>query len=231
MLQQTQVPRVVPKYLEFLGAFPDVGGLAGASLADVLRVWQGLGYNRRAKYLWQAAQEIVARFDAVVPPRQKDLISLPGIGPNTAAAICVYAWNQPLLFVETNIRTVYIEHFFRGQQKVSDADILELLAATLDRGNPREFYWALMDYGTHLKKTVGNAGRASKAYAKQSRFAGSNRQIRGHVLRLLAERPHTLEELAAQIQDQRLHAILADLAKEGMVVQVSDDMFDLPGIV
>lgn len=219
MLQQTQVPRVIPKFESFIALFPTAQTLAEASLADVLRAWNGLGYNRRAKFLWQAAQQVMATFGGVLPHDRAALQSLPGIGPNTAGAIMAYAYNAPETFIETNIRTVFIHHFFSDSQEVSDAALAPLIVATLNIEQPREWYWALMDYGTHLKQTVGNASRASKSYAKQSAFVGSKRRIRGAVLRLLAEHAYTKAELDAHISDERLPTVLSDLEREGFITK------------
>lgn len=215
MLQQTQVTRVVPKYLAFLEQFPTAQALAVASLGDVLRAWQGLGYNRRAKFLWQAAQ-VVSKLDQF-PATLEALTKLPGIGPNTAGAILAYAYNRPVLFVETNIRTVYIHHFLAGCTSVSDKEVVSLLGQTLDNDSPREFYWALMDYGSHLKLTAGNANKASRHYTKQSRFDGSRRQIRGQIIRLLGQQPHTLGELRVSVVDDRLEPVLSELLAEGLI--------------
>lgn len=214
MLQQTQANRVVPKFQEFLQLFPTIQALASASLAQVLTAWSGLGYNRRAKYLHQTAQ-ILSR---VAPWKYEDLLACPGIGTNTAAAILTYAQNQPVVFIETNIRTVFIHHFFTDETAVPDSAIQELVEKTLDREHPREWYWALMDYGTYLKSAVGNRSQASKTYAKQSTFQGSRRQIRGHVIRLLATGKHTQTELAALIPDQRLTTVLNNLLQEGLII-------------
>lgn len=225
MLQQTQVSRVTPKYLMFLERFPTVRALAAAPLAEVLTAWSGLGYNRRAKFLWQAAQLVVEQYAAVFPDEQAELQKLPGIGPNTAGAIMAYAYDAPVLFVETNIRTVIIHHFFDDQIEVADKAILEILAEVMPRvvtekdaiATHREFYWAMMDYGAHLKKTVGNMSRFSQTYAKQSTFQGSKRQLRGQVLRLLADRPQAQAELQTQITDTRLNEVLAMLTAEGLI--------------
>lgn len=219
MLQQTQVARVVPKYHEFLALFPTTEALAKAELGDVLRAWQGLGYNRRAKFLWQAAEQIM-QLDHF-PIELTELVKLPGIGANTAGAILAYAFNQPVVFVETNVRTVYIHHFFKDQTDIADKEILQLVGKTLDRENVREFYWALMDYGSYLKSTIGNMNKASKHYTKQSAFEGSRRQVRGQVLRELGVTSKTLEELQMTIQDQRLKAVLAELTDEGLIQQNS----------
>ena len=217
MLQQTQVLRVIPKYHAFLRQFPALPSLARARLGHVLVAWQGLGYNRRAKYLWQAAGIIRDRSNGLVPNDQAALEHLPGIGANTAGAIRAYAFNEPAIFIETNIRTAYIHHFFRRETDVPDGAIRALLEATLDRANPRQFYWALMDYGAHVKQTAGNAARASTTYAKQSRFHGSLRQIRGQVLRTLAEGPADVQALTTTLDDPRAARVLADLTAEGLI--------------
>jgi A/G-specific adenine glycosylase len=221
MLQQTQVGRVIPKYLEFLERFPTVGDLARAQLGDVLRAWQGLGYNRRAKFLWQAAQMVTNELGGTFPRGQKELTKLPGVGMNTAGAIMAYAYDEPVVFVETNIRTVFIHHFFDDQVDVPDKAIEELARRTLPEqqgsGGARQWYWALMDYGTHIKQTQGNKSRASKSYAKQSPFHGSRRQVRGAVLRYLSQRSGTIEELETAASDPRLREVLQALEGEGMV--------------
>jgi A/G-specific adenine glycosylase len=232
MLQQTQVDRVAPKYTAFLNRFPTVQTLTGATLGDVLKLWNGLGYNRRAKYIWQAAQMLMQDYDGRFPETTEELQKLPGIGPNTAGAIMAYAYDAPVVFVETNIRTVIIHHFFEDQASVPDTKIREILDALIpksahkDRGcgegtifGPREFYWAMMDYGSYLKKTVGNIARASKHYTKQSKFHGSKRQVRGQVLRLLVEKPLTLTALKKRIDDERLEEVVAALESEGFITK------------
>ena len=216
MLQQTQVSRVIPKYREFLSRFPSFEILAAAPLGEVLKVWNGLGYNRRAKYLWQAAQKVASDYRGQLPDRVEALTALPGIGANTAGAILAYAFNLPRPFIETNIRTVFIYHCYADAPAVSDRQILDLVSATLP-AHPREWYWALMDYGSHLKQAVGNLNMLSKHYTKQSRFEGSRRQIRGQILRLLAQRPHTNAELSEHLADERLAAVLQDLEQEGFI--------------
>jgi A/G-specific adenine glycosylase len=227
MLQQTQVARVTPKYAAFLTKFPTVQSLAVASLGDVLQMWSGLGYNRRAKFLWQAAAIVVNDFNGQFPGTSAELVRLPGVGPNTAGAIMAYAFNEPVEFVETNIRTVIIHHFFNDEIGVTDkairAILEQILNAVVDDSavlEPREFYWAMMDYGAHLKKTVGNLNRASKSYSRQSTFAGSRRQVRGQVIRLLTERSYELNELVNLLNDDRAESVASDLIKEGLVRQV-----------
>lgn len=197
MLQQTQVLRVVPKYEEFLKLFPSVRALARAPLSSVLKVWSGLGYNRRAKMLHECAKEIVAHHNGRFPKNpdattrfdlattRSNLVKLPGVGPYTAGAVLAFAYNTPVPIIETNIRTVYLHHFFKGTEDVSDRDVLDVVERTLDHQNPRQWYYALMDYGAHLKLSEGNANKRSKHYTKQSKFKGSDREIRGALLKVL----------------------------------------------
>lgn len=222
MLQQTQVGRVIPKYKEFLVQFPTIQILAEASLGDVLRVWQGLGYNRRAKFLWQAAQKVVDDFDGILPNTEADLVSLPGIGKNTAGAILAYAFNKPAVFIETNVRTVYIHHFFADKQGIDDKELMPLIEQTLNTDQPRDFYWALMDYGTYLKQTKGNLSRLSKSYVKQSNFHGSKRQVRGAVIRLLSQNSLAYDDLLNIIQDERLDVVLNELLAEGLITKTGE---------
>ena len=189
MLQQTQVPRVMEKYPPFLERFPNFATLASARLADVYALWQGLGYNRRAKYLHEAARRIVADHAGEVPAEREALLVLPGVGPNTAGSLLAFCHNRPVVFIETNIRRVFIYFFFPGSGEVHDRDILPLIEATLDRENPREWYYALMDYGAALSKWVTNPNRRSRQYVRQSPFENSNRQVRGRILRVLGEAP------------------------------------------
>lgn len=225
MLQQTQVPRVIPKFELFIEAFPSFGSLAVAPLADVLRMWSGLGYNRRAKFLLQTAQIVSGQYAGQLPRSQAGLVTLPGIGHNTAGAIRAYAFNEPAVFIETNIRTVFIHHFFADQEKIQDRELLPLIQSQLPM-DVRSWYWALMDYGTYLKQSVGNMSRRSAAYGRQSAFEGSRRQIRGQVLRILADRECSFAELRAAIPDARLETVLADLLDEGFIAR-KDSMYGL----
>lgn len=233
MLQQTQVARVVPKFNEFVRVFPTITTLAEAELGDVLVLWSGLGYNRRARFLWQAAQYVVMHYGGIMPASVDELVKLPGIGKNTAAAIAAYAYNQPVVFIETNIRTVFIHHCFNNADSVTDPEIItRALAALPDIADPessdyadalyRHWYWALMDYGSHLKATVGNPNKISKHYTKQSKFEGSRRQIRGKVLQLLTSGAYGKEDLMHQITDERLSDVLCDLESEGLIKRIGD---------
>ncbi|MGA1844548.1 MAG: A/G-specific adenine glycosylase [bacterium] len=222
MLQQTQVDRVIGKYTQFLAAFPAWSSLAEAPFDAVLAVWQGLGYNRRALSLKNAAAMIMEQYNGILPSDPDLLARLPGIGKATAASIAVFAFNEPVIFVETNIRSVFIHHFFERETDVPDAEILPLVEATLDGENPRRWYSALMDYGTALKRTHPNPSRRSLHYQKQSPFTGSTRQIRGLILKeLLAEPYLTKKKLTGRIRDPlgRVPAVLETLCMEGMVTE------------
>jgi len=222
MLQQTQVDRVVPKFKAFIQQFPDEKSLAGASLAEVLRLWSGLGYNRRAKFLHEAAKKTVGEHKGVFPDTVSDLMSLPGVGPGTAGAIAAYAFNQPVVFIETNIRTVYFYHFFEMGEKISDAQLQPIIEQTLDRAHPREFYWALMDYGSWLKRNGVGRITQSRHYVKQTALKGSLREIRGHILRSLTLGDKTLSSLQNDvIQDERFAQALAGLERDGLITQTS----------
>ena len=187
MLQQTQVDRVREKYREFFDAFPTVRDLAYAPVSELLAVWKGLGYNRRALNLQRSAQMILSTFDGQLPSEHDDLVRLPGIGPATASAIRTYAFKQPEVYIETNIRAVFIHHFFGEMSDVHDDQIRPIVEHALDRDEPFKWYSALMDYGTALKKKYGNPTRRSKHYTKQSKFEGSNRQLRSQILTAVME--------------------------------------------
>jgi A/G-specific adenine glycosylase len=227
MLQQTQVGRVAEKFGPFVGRFGDFAALAAAPLIEVLSAWNGLGYNRRALYLGQTARIVVDRFAGCLPDSADELVKLPGIGRNTAGAVAAFAFNRPVVFIETNIRSAFIYHFFPDTTDVSDTRIAPLVEAALDRDNPRVWYWALMDYGTMLKETTANPGRRSAHYARQSPFSGSDRQIRGAILRLLIDAggpgaggPMTEAEIAAALpmEPERVRVALMRLIGEGFII-------------
>jgi A/G-specific adenine glycosylase len=224
MLQQTQVSRVIPKFEEFTKRFPDIHALATASLGEVLTLWSGLGYNRRAKFLWQAAQVIDGEHKGDVPSTKELLVTLPGIGPNTAGAILAYAYNQPVVFIETNIRTVYLHHFFADEtEAVSDSQLRELAEQTLDYDQPREWYWALMDYGSFLKQTVGGRLAQSRHYKKQAPLIGSLREMRGKILKSLTASESDEATLRLAVgSDKRFEVAIQALQQEGMIQKVGE---------
>jgi A/G-specific adenine glycosylase len=218
MLQQTQVARVISKFNDFIERFPNEASLASADLSDVLKMWQGLGYNRRAKFLHDAAKLITLNHGGTFPTVRGDLLCLPGVGKNTCGAIEAYAFNRPALFIETNVRTVYIHHFFSDVSDVHDRSIMEKLAATIDHNHPRQFYWALMDYGTFLKASGVRNVANSKHYKKQSKLEGSLRQMRGSIIRILTTGPLTEAKLRSAVKaDERFEPALQSLLRDGLV--------------
>lgn len=220
MLQQTQVERVMSKYHAFIKEFPDFRSLAHASIHSVLKLWQGLGYNRRALHLQRSAQIISQHYNNVLPQDPKMLDGLPGIGEATASSLVVFSYNLPFSFIETNIRRVYIHFFFPQKKEVRDTAILLLVERTMDKKNPREWYWALMDYGTMLGKTIDNPNRRSVHYQKQPKFKESNRELRGKILKYLIEKGPTIKEkLTKDLKEshERIEKIVADLKKEGLI--------------
>jgi A/G-specific adenine glycosylase len=224
MLQQTQVGRVAERYPRFLARFPDWRALASASLADVLDEWQGLGYNRRALQLKQAAEQVVAEHDGVLPADLAAIDALPGIGHATAAAILAYAFGEPVAYIETNVRAVMLHVFFRDAADVPDRAVMPVVERTLPRDDPRTWYWALMDYGTWLKKREVNPSRRSSHHVRQARFEGSMRQVRGAVLRALVARGSaTQRELvtATGMPAERVAEALTALAAEGFAERTS----------
>lgn len=228
MLQQTQVDRVVPKFESFIQAFPDEQALANAPLSDVLTLWSGLGYNRRAKFLHNAAKMVVDQFAGVFPENEADLLSLPGVGKNTCGAIRAYAFNQPAIFVETNVRTVYFHHFFTDGDLVDDKQIVVMLEQTIDRQHPREFYWALMDYGSWLKRQGAGRLQQSKHYKKQAPLKGSVREVRGQIIKLLAVNESTIEEIRIElVADDRFQIALDGLLADGLVMRTSTGVLHL----
>lgn len=250
MLQQTQVSRVIEKYNEFLHEFPTLETLARATLAKVLSVWSGMGYNRRAKYLKQMAEMIMQKYGGKIPQDFATLCTLPGVGTYTASAVRVFAHNEPDVLLETNVRAVYIHHFFcntsdlphdkkttrkivKSDFTISDTEILAIARGAAEGQDPREWHWALMDYGSHLKKLHPNPSRKSATYTKQSKFEGSVRQVRGEILRILKKDPQTEANIYSLIRankqivrdeksietKRRLKDALVGLEREGMIVK------------
>jgi len=220
MLQQTPVERVEGKYPTFLSAFPDFDALAEASLSEVLALWQGLGYNRRVRALQCTAREVRGRYGGSLPADREKLLRLPGVGPSTAGAVRAFAYGLPAAFIETNIRRVFIHVFFQGRDDVRDGEILPLVERTLDRRDPRNWYYALMDFGAVLPGGGKNPNRRSAHYARQSPFEGSDRQIRGAVLGALLRRgPLEEDDLCRQVsvEPARGRGIIGALQREGLV--------------
>lgn len=242
MLQQTQVKRVLTYWHRWIEAFPTIDALAASSTADVLALWQGLGYNRRALALKRAAEICSEHYGGNLPRDMESLRALPGIGPATAAGVCVFAYQTPQVYLETNVRTVFIHHFFNDKVKVSDSEIIPLVQATCDREDPRGWYYALLDYGSYLKSVMPNPSRRSASHVRQTPFEGSARQKRAFLLRQVLEAPAGLvsfeglvEALNAfelgsgrnKVQVPEVEEMLCSLASEGFLAANSDGFWEI----
>ncbi len=226
MLQQTQVDRVIPYYHAWCKRFPTVAALSQATLSEVLLLWQGLGYNRRAKYLLESARLIMSRHRGKVPTTIEALTALPGIGTYTAGAVLSFAYNQPSVLLETNIRTVLIHFFYEGVEKVSEKELLATAHALwkVAEGigmDAREWGYALMDYGAYLKKSGSNHVARSHHYKAQSVFKGSTRQTRGAIIKELTTSTHTLSTLSNKIKKEKssVEKALHSLVRDGLVTK------------
>ena len=232
MLQQTQVTRVLKHWERWMSLFPTVDALAAAGTADVLAQWQGLGYNRRALALKRACEECSATHGGALPDTAEQLQQLPGIGPATAAGVMAFAFGKPSIYIETNVRTVFLHEVFPQRDKVSDRELTPLVAATCPQDAARAWYYALLDYGAHLKTLVANPSRRSAHYARQSTFDGSRRQKRAELVRVvLAEPGIGFDDLAARldaferaagrdgVDAETFESIVNDLVREGFFRQ------------
>lgn len=232
MLQQTQITRVVDYFHAFTDRWPCLCDIAEAPLGDVLEAWMGLGYYRRAKYLHACAMAICKNHKGVVPRDKEVLLTLPGIGDYTSSAILAFAYNISAVVVETNIRRAIIHHFFEGETRVLEKDVREYVQLTMDRARPRLWYWALMDYGASLIYKVQNPNRRSAIYIRQSKFEGSNRQVRAAILRVLVreERMHAGDIVDAvrktltktETKDEVIYHNIGKLAEEQLMVCEGD---------
>jgi A/G-specific adenine glycosylase len=193
MLQQTQVDRVVPKYLAWIREFPDWKALAHASRQSILKSWSGLGYNRRAIYLQRMAQTIIKKHKGKLPKNPEDLLELPGVGPYTSKSILIFAFNAPLATIDTNIRRTLI-HELKLHPKIPLNKLGQIAEQLVPKNASRDWHNALMDYATlRLPKTPH-----IKPLSKQTRFKGSIRQIRGEVIRRLTTHKHISMTIVAR---------------------------------
>jgi len=222
MLHQTGVERGREKYEPFVRLMPDFPSLAAMPLKDIMTAWQGLGYNRRALSLKRLAGVVMERYSGRLPRDRESLLELPGVGEATAGAIMAFAFSLPSVFIETNIRRAFIHHFFPDEAEVSDREIMPLVDVALDRSNPRDWYYALMDYGSHLGRGGSNANRKSLHYSRQIPFTGSDRELRGEAIRvLLARGPMTVSDIAAATgrDARRLAPLLDIMVRDGLLVR------------
>jgi A/G-specific adenine glycosylase len=225
MLQQTQVERVRFKYQQFIMRFPNFAGLSRSPFQAVLAEWQGLGYNRRAMALHKIARRVVGEFEGQLPHSVDTLRTFPGIGRATAGAVAAFAFHKASVFIETNIRRVFLHCFFPDTIGVKDSEILPLVERTLDKTNVRDWYYALMDYGTMLKTVEQNPNRRSAHHHRQAPFHGSDRQIRGLILKALVEnRVLDVDNLVALTKKDsiRTRTIIDRLVHEGFLDRTGD---------
>ena len=203
MLQQTQVERVIPYFKRWVKHYPSFKKLSEAPKHEVLKLWSGLGYNRRALALHKTAHILSHKR---TPKNQKELQKLPGIGPYTAGAILNFAFNQWTPFIDTNIRRVFLFHFFNGKENVRDEEVLTTMERVGYDRTPREWGYALMDYGAFLKTQLQeNPNRKSSHYKKQKPFLYSTRYWRSRILKILLER--------GKIEREKLISLIAKEAK------------------
>ena len=230
MLQQTQVPRVALVYPAFIKRFPTAAALAGAQAEEVLAAWQGMGYNRRVLNLQKLCQTVLEEHGGEFPKDPAQLVKLPGIGPATSCSIAAFAWNADVVFIETNVRRVFIHYFFPEDAQVDDTELLPLVTAALPKGRAREWYWALMDLGTEMKTKVPNPNRRSRQYVKQSKFEGSNRQLRGAVLKKMlqlhaADAKTAAAAVGADADADKVADVLEKMADEGFFVREAGGVY------
>jgi A/G-specific adenine glycosylase len=197
MLQQTQVARVVPRYLGWLERWPTVGSLAAASTADVIREWQGLGYNRRALNLHRAARSIAAS------GWPDDLTELPGVGRYTADAVACFAFDRPVLPVDVNVRRVL--------ERTGEEFGAEAAHALMDLGATVCLARVPRCAACPLAARCPSRGRRYEPSRRQSRFEGSFRQRRARTLSLVAQRPRALSRLDAAAVQALEHDGLVEL--------------------
>lgn len=227
MLQQTQVSRVVPKYHEFLQEFPTLEKLASADTKKLLRVWSGMGYNRRAIWLREAARQILERDD--FPQNMDELRRLKGVGPYTSRSILIFAFNEDLAAVDTNIRRVLIACGF-ADEEMTDCQIQDIADALLLSGRSRDWHNALMDYGSDVlnARSTGIAPTSS-----QPRFSGSSRQVRGAIIRFLKDTESlSLNQLGIYLENEgidstELESILERLIEEGFIDRIGECSFKI----
>lgn len=224
MLQQTQVARVLKHWDAWMRLFPTVDALAAADTATVLEQWQGLGYNRRALALKRACEACASEYGGALPREEKDLLALPGVGPATCAGVRAFAYGEPSVYVETNVRTVFIHELFPGCDSVSDKELRPLVAQTCPQDQVRDWYYALLDWGAHLKQTTVNPSRRSAHYVRQSAFEGSRRQKRAGALRYVLAHPGARLADIALCLDEAERAAGRGGVDEGLVAGIVADL-------
>ncbi|MHA1924744.1 MAG: Fe-S cluster assembly protein HesB [Candidatus Thorarchaeota archaeon] len=225
MLQQTQVIRVIPKYLKFLETFPNIESLAEADTKRLLQVWSGLGYNRRAIWLRDAAREIVRRGE--FPQTAEELCTLKGIGLYTSRSILIFAFNRDMAAIDTNIRRVLIASGF-ADEKTSNRQLQSVADRLLLEGRSSDWHNALMDYGSEV---LTSSTTGISPISSQPKFAGSNRQLRGAIIRhLTCTDALDIERLVLSLKEEGIdsstvESVLEQLISEGFVERTGNGEF------
>ncbi len=215
MSQQTQINRVMEKYEQWMDLFPTLRDLADAKTSDILTMWSGLGYNRRALYLQKAAKIIKETYHGEFPKYGIELLQLPGIGEYTASAIRCFAFNEQIAVIDTNVRKVISIHFFNGISP-SKAALKDFATKLLPPQKAYEWNQALMDYAAmelHEYKI---------SIPKQSKFIGSNRYYRGSMVKMLVANKklsiHFLQKhFEKEISLDRINEVINSLVKDQLV--------------
>lgn len=222
MLQQTQAERVVPKYIEFLKAFPSMESLAGARKRDVLKHWLGLGYNRRALWLQEACERILSLGE--FPRSHEELRQFRGIGSYTSRSILIFAFNVDLAAVDTNVRRVLIHEGFVTPD-LGERALLRVAELLVPKGRSRDWHNALMDYGA-MEVTSRTTGIRAKN--RQLRFKGSVREVRGRLLRSVVKQgvvevDHISKEwnVPREVLDKAIRGLL----NEGILLEEEGRLF------
>lgn len=222
MLQQTQVLRVLIKYSQFLEVFPSVYDLAGASVGEVLRMWKGMGYNRRALYLKRTAEQIVSQYQGKFPKTEKELVQLSGVGTYTARAIMVFAYRQDIAMIDTNIRHIFT-HFFFHDISQKESLIQDIADQLLPKGKSWEWHQALMDYGAEESSKFKI--QSSKVKKQSIPFKESDRFYRGRIIDTLRDERITEKSLikdfalSYQKPENELQDIIKKLITDGLIVR------------
>ena len=229
MLQQTQVSRGLPKYIEFLEVFPTVEKLAGAKTSSVLRIWKGMGYNRRALYLQNTAKKVVLDYNGIFPNTEQQLTTLSGVGKYTARAIMVFAFAIDIAVVDTNIRQI-ITHFFFDDAPQPEKSIQEVADQLMPKGKAWEWHQALMDYGAIALER--NEKRSIKKKSKP--FKETNRYFRGRLLDLVYEKQWKEADLMSEMvkkfgkDKEFMEEIINGMSKDGLIVCSKTGIISLP---
>lgn len=225
MLQQTQVSRVIPAYHRFLKKYPTIESLSRAGKGEVIRLWRGLGYNKRALYLHNIAEIIMRDFHGIIPKDEHLLMKLPGLGKYTARAILIFAYHTDIAAVDTNIRRV-ITHFFYNDIHQPEKEILETAAKLVPAGRSWDWHQALMDYAAiALPRTKPSRKNNPRPFKTTDRF------FRGRIIEVLRRGDTSISQLTHSFMklygkdSGELSEIVEKLVSEGLVERKGNTLF------